>query len=306
MKNAEEKSEAPDLWLNNIINGDCLSVLSQMPDDSINLIITSPPYADQRKATYGGIHPDKYIDWFMPIAAELKRVMKPDGSFILNIKEKVVDGERHTYVLELILAMKKQGWLWTEEYLWHKRNCTPGKWSNRFRDSWERCLQFNKNKKFQMFQDEVMVPTGDWAKSRLKNLGDNDKVRFNSQVGSGFGKNISKWVGREMAYPTNVLHLASECGNKNHSAAFPETLPTWFIKLFSKPGDIILDPFLGSGTTAVAAKKLDRSYVGIEIKEEYCNTALSNLSEAKVNKEDTSEIKARSSQTKEPIQPSLL
>jgi site-specific DNA-methyltransferase (adenine-specific) len=273
---AEAEQETAS-YLNQIICGNSLEVLKELPDNCVNLIVTSPPYADQRKATYGGIHPDKYVEWFMPIAAELKRVLKDDGSFVLNIKEKVVDGERHTYVLELILAMKKQGWLWTEEYLWHKKNTAPGKWSNRFRDSWERCLHFNKQRKFKMFQEEVMIPTGDWAKSRLKNLGENDKIRFNSQVGSGFGKNISKWVGRDKAFPSNVLHLASECGNKNHSAAFPETLPTWFIKLFSEPGDVILDPFSGSGTTAVAAKRLNRSYIGIEIKDEYCEIANERL-----------------------------
>ncbi len=260
-------------FLNRIVCGNSLEVLPQMPDKSVNLIVTSPPYADQRKKTYGGVHPDKYVDWFLPIAAELKRVLTDDGTFILNIKEKVLDGERHTYVLELILALKKQGWLWTEEYMWHKRNTTPGKWSNRFRDSWERCLQFNNQRKFKMFQDDVMVPMGDWAEKRLKNLSENDSKRFNSQVGSGFGKDISKWVGREMAYPTNVLHLASECSNRNHSAAFPESLPTWFIKLFSEAGDVVLDPFSGSGTTCVVAKQLSRNYVGIELNEDYCKIA---------------------------------
>lgn len=268
-------------FLNQIICGDSLEVLQQIPDNSVNLIVTSPPYADQRKKTYGGIHPDKYVEWFLPIAAELKRVLANDGSFILNIKEKVVDGQRHTYVLELILALKKQGWLWTEEYMWHKRNTTPGKWSNRFRDSWERCLQFNKQRKFKMLQDEVMVPMGNWAEKRLKNLSENDSRRFNSQVGSGFGKDISKWVGREMAYPTNVLHLASECSNRNHSAAFPESLPTWFIKLFSEAGDVVLDPFSGSGTTCVAAKQLNRNYTGIELQEEYCKIATARIKSLK-------------------------
>ncbi len=120
------------IFLDRIVLGDCLKILQDIPSDSINLIVTSPPYADNRKNTYGGVAPDEYVDWFLPIAAELKRVLKDDGSFILNIKEKVVDGERHTYVLELILAMKRQGWLWTEEYMWHRRNSTPGKWSNRF------------------------------------------------------------------------------------------------------------------------------------------------------------------------------
>jgi len=140
--------------------GDCREVLNRITDNSVDLIITSPPYADQRKQTYGGIHPDKYVEWFLPISEQLLRVLKPTGTFVLNIKEKVVKGERSTYVLELILAMKKQGWLWTEEFIWHKKNCYPGKWSNRFRDAWERLLQFNKDRHFNMFQEAVMVPMG--------------------------------------------------------------------------------------------------------------------------------------------------
>ena len=271
----------PLSWQNQVIQGDCLTLLRQVPSNSIDLIVTSPPYADSRKNTYGGIHPDEYVNWFLPIGDELKRVLKEDGTFILNIKEKVVNGERHTYVLELIIALKKQGWLWTEEYMWHKRNCFPGKWSNRFRDAWERCLQFNKNKKFKMYQESVMVPTGDWAKSRLRKLSETDQRRDNSKVGSGFGKKISNWIGREMAYPTNVLHLATECSNKGHSAAFPKELPSWFIKLFTQEGDLVLDPFLGSGTTAVAAKELSRNYLGFEIKEEYYNLAVHNIDSVK-------------------------
>lgn len=253
-----------DLYL-----GDSAEQLRKLPENSVDLIVTSPPYADQRKNTYGGIHPDKYVEWFLPISKELLRVLKPTGTFILNIKEKVVDGERSTYVMELILEMKKQGWLWTEEFIWHKKNCYPGKWSNRFRDAWERLLQFNKERKFNMYQEEVMVPMGDWAKSRLKNLSETDKTRDNSKVGSGFGKNISNWLTRDKAYPTNVLHLATECSNKNHSAAFPEELPEWFIKLFTKENDTVLDPFMGSGTTLIVANRMLRNSIGIEIVPEY-------------------------------------
>lgn len=228
-----------------IIEGDCLEQLKTLKDNSIDLIITSPPYADQRKNTYGGIAPERYVEWFLPIAKELFRVLKTTGTFILNIKEKVQNGERSTYVIELILEMKKQGWLWTEEFIWHKKNCYPGKWPNRFRDAWERLLQFNKAKNFKMYQEAVMVPMGDWAHSRLKNLSQVDKIRDTSKVGSGFGKNISNWLNREMAYPTNVLHLATECGNKKHSAVFPPALPEWFIKLFTEEGDVVLDPLRG-------------------------------------------------------------
>ncbi len=262
--------------------GDSKKVLKKIPNNSVDLIFTSPPYADQRKSTYGGIHPDKYVEWFLPISEELLRVLKPNGTFVLNIKEKVVNGERSTYVMELIIAMRKQGWFWTEEFIWHKKNAFPGKWPNRFRDSWERLLQFNKNKKFNMYQDEVMVPMGDWAKTRLKNLSETDKRRDESKVGSGFGKNISNWLDREMAYPNNVIHLATECNNKNHSAAFPEALPEWFIKLFTKQEDIVLDPFMGSGTTNFVAQRMNRNSIGIEILPEYYNMVKEKLEPTKL------------------------
>ena len=263
----------------NILSGDCLEKLKELPNSSVDLIITSPPYADQRKNTYGGIKPEKYVSWFLPITAELFRVLKNDGTFILNIKEKVQNGERSTYVLELILEMKRQGWLWTEEFIWHKKNCYPGKWPNRFRDAWERLLQFNKIKKFNMYQEAVMVPMGDWAKNRLKNLSEIDKIRDNSKVGSGFGKNISNWLERDMAYPTNVLHLATECSNKNHSAAFPESLPEWFIKLFTQEYDTVLDPFMGSGTTVFVANRMNRHAIGIDIVDEYCKKVQKKINE---------------------------
>jgi len=262
-----------------IHNGDCLEILKNYPDHFFNLIVTSPPYADSRSKTYGGIKPNKYVEWFLPMANEFHRVLRDDGTFILNIKEKAVNGERHTYVMELILSLRKQGWLWTEEFIWHKKNCFPGKWPNRFRDAWERCLQFNKSKKFNMYQDEVMVPMGDWAKTRLKKLSDTDQVRDESKAGSGFGKNVSNWLTRPMAYPTNVLHFATECYNRGHSAAFPNTLPEWFIKLFTKDHDWVLDPFVGSGTTSEAAQKLNRNSVGIDILPEYCQLSTGRTSQ---------------------------
>jgi DNA modification methylase len=265
-----------------IKQGDCLDVLHKYPDNFFDLIITSPPYADCRAKLYGGTSPDNYVEWFMPRAEQFFRVLKPTGTFILNIKEKVVNGERHTYVIELILELRRQGWLWTEEFIWHKKNSHPGKWPNRFRDAWERCLQFNKTKKFNMYQEAVMVPMGDWAKTRLKKLGDNDVIRFNSQVGSGFGKNIANWVGRDKAYPSNVLHMATETGNRSHGATFPRDLPEWFIKLFTKTDDWILDPFVGCGTVCEVAQKLGRNSVGIDILKEYVDLASDKVNEKQI------------------------
>lgn len=124
-----------------------------------------------------------------------------------------------------------------------------------------------------------MVPTGNWAKTRLQKLSDTDKIRDESKVKSGFGKNISNWLGRDKAYPTNVLYLATECGNRNHSATFPLSLPEWFIRLFTEKHDIVLDPFVGSGTASIVAKQLERTYIGIDINKEYCKITKSKLEE---------------------------
>jgi site-specific DNA-methyltransferase (adenine-specific) len=265
------------LELDKVLKGDCLEQLKTLPNSCIDLVFTSPPYADNRKKTYKGISTKEYVQWFLPIAKELHRVLKNDGTFILNIKERSENGERQTYVLELILEMRKQGWLWTEEYIWHKKNCYPGKWPNRFRDAWERCLQFNKKRNFKMYQEAVMVPIGDWSKKRLAKLSETDLRRDESKVGSGFGKNISNWLGKEMVYPTNVLYLPTECSNRGHSASFPLGLPTWFIKLFSLEGDNVLDPFLGSGTTALACLDLKRHYIGIEAMDHYYHLAQESI-----------------------------
>jgi len=207
---------------------------------------------------------------------------------VLNIKERAVHGERQTYVLELILRMKQQGWLWTEEYIWCKKNCYPGKWPNRFRDAWERCLHFTRSKKFKMFQEAVMVPMGNWKEQRLSRLNDGDRVRHESNVLSGLGRKVSNWVGRTMAYPTNVLYLPTECSNKKHSAAFPKELPEWFICLFTQEGDVVLDPFIGSGTTAIACVNTNRHFVGIELVQEYFELACDALSIEKRRRSDPS------------------
>lgn len=282
--------------LNKIYKGDCAVYLSNdsiFPNSSIDLIITSPPYADRRKYAYGGVRPKKYVEWFLPISKQLYRVLKPRGSFILNIKENVINGERQTYVLKLILALKEQGWLWVEEYCWYKKNSYPGKWPNRFRDTWERCLHFAKQRNFKMYQDAVKVRIGDWTEPRFRSLTENDFIRSISGTNSRFGRKVSNWLNKKKVFPhnvlifekehyiepTNVVHFATECSNRNHSAVFPLELPIWFIKLFTKTGDMILDPFLGSGTTVLASVLLERKFIGIEMVAQYVKEAKRNIKE---------------------------
>ena len=259
-------SHDPLDWEGRVHQGDCLDIMKRFPKNSVDLVVTSPPYADARKHTYGGISPDSYVDWFVERATEIERILKPSGSFVLNIKEKAVNGERHTYVLDLILALKRKvGFRWVEEYIWHKTTSAPGKWKYRFRDAWERILHFSKEKEFKMNQDAVKIPVGDWVETRLRNMSDKDRSRQESATFSKVGRRISAWEGKNLVYPSNVLHKSPVCHNTGHSAAFPEWMPEFFIMLLTEKNDVVLDPFLGSGTTFKVARALERVPVGIEI-----------------------------------------
>lgn len=274
-KNEEVKRNMIEIY-----TGDCLEEMKKIGDNTIDLIVTSPPYADQRKNTYGGIKVEDYVEWWIPRAKEMLRILKPSGSFILNIKEKVVNGERSTYVMELIIEMRKMGWMWTEEYIWHKKNAAPGKWPNRFRDAWERLLHFTKEKKFKMNQDAVKIPIGDWS-SRLANISERDKKRMDSGTKSNVGTRRANWCGKDSVFPDNVLYVPCETHNKGHSAVFPLSIPTWFIKLFTNESDTVLDPFAGSGTTLVACNQLNRNGIGIEILPENVEVCKQRLLENK-------------------------
>jgi site-specific DNA-methyltransferase (adenine-specific) len=257
------------MQFNQIYHGDCFNLINELPDDAVDLVFTSPPYSDRRKGSYGGVDPDRYVEWFLPLSAELLRVLKPTGSFVLNIKENVVDGERHTYVLELILAMRQQGWRWTEGYIWCKSNTMPGRWPTRLRDAWEHCLHFTKQPHFDMYQDEVKVAPTAATVARGRSLSAADYERQESAVGSGFGATMVNCTGHDLVLPSNVLHLSAETSNVGHSAAFPRALPQFFIKLFTTVGDLVLDPFAGVGTTCLVAKALGRDFLGFEIDPQY-------------------------------------
>lgn len=257
--------ERPAGWVNTVYAMPCPNMLKVMNAESGDLVITSPPYAERRKESYGGIPADKYVEWFLPISAELLRVLKPTGSFVLNIKESVDEGERQTYVYELVLALRKQGWLWVDEFIWSKTNPFPTGNKKRLKDGFERCYHFAKTKNFKFFPDAVRT------KSTSKWAGNNER-RTNKgahHTTNGSGMNMSRRIVGDLVRSSNVVTMPSSSINIGHPAVFPQALPEFFIKLMTQPGDLVLDPFMGSGTTALAARSLGRRYEGVESMKEY-------------------------------------
>jgi DNA modification methylase len=244
---------------------------------SADLIVTSPPYADARKKHYDSILPDQFSDWLLSFHDVFWNSLKPEGSLVINIKDKVVNGIRHRYVWKSIEKLMDEGWLCIDDYIWHKPNPMPGYWPSRLRDGWEYCFHLSKNKSPFMNQKAVEIPVGDWVSKRLNKLGENDSSRHNSNNDSGFGRDISKWVGKDKVLPSNVLSIPLIGKNKGHPAVFPVELPAFFIKLLSKENGLIIDPFAGSGTTAIAALLNNRNCLLIDNNQEYCNVAYQRI-----------------------------
>ncbi len=253
--------------------GDSREILKKYPDGYFNLIMTSPPYADARKNHYDSISTANYPEFFLSFHEEFWRVLAEDGSFVLNIKDKVVDGVRDRYVWKTVMALAEKGWRCVDDYAWVKPNAMPGYWVNRLRDEWEYCFHMTKQKKFAMYQDAVRKPVGEWAEKRLVKLTGKSAERHNSENESGFGRDLRNWLDKGTVLPGNTLSVALVGKNMGHPAVYPVGLPEFFIKLFSKENDRVLDPFGGSGSTAIAAERLKRNVVLIDVKKEYVDVA---------------------------------
>jgi site-specific DNA-methyltransferase (adenine-specific) len=268
------------LPLNAVHLMDCVEGLKLIPENSVDLVFTSPPYADRRKTTYGGIKTEEYVEWFKDIAYEIKRVLKPSGSFFINIKSHCDKGERQLYVYELVIALKKEiGFRFVDEFTWTK-NGVPGKFKGRFKNAFEPIFHFTKDKDITFNPEEVGTPMKEESMARAAR-----KTTNGSANGSGFAgmRDNETMLSRKVALPSNHLHIPQKSNQytaqSKHPAVFPKELPEFFIKAFTDQGDIVLDPFMGSGTTAVAAKEHNRNYIGFELVPEYieiCNERLAD------------------------------
>lgn len=269
-----------------VVLGDSRDVLKKYPDNYFQLVVTSPPYADARKKHYESIHPDNFPDFIMTFHDELWRVLDNNGSFILNIKDKVINGQRNRYVWKTIMELNDAGWLSIDDYLWVKPNAMPGYWKNRLRDEWEYCFHLTKSKNFNMYQGSIKMPIGGWAKKRLERLNGKSNERHDSENKSGFGRDLRNWVEKESVLPGNAVYVPLVGKNMGHPAVFPVGLPEFFIKLFTKEGDNVLDPFSGSGSTGIAAYNLGRNCVLIDNEEKYINVIKDRLRKSSIKIEE--------------------
>jgi len=257
--------------MNKIYQGDCLELLKQLDDNSVDLVITSPPYSTLKiYIDNPGILADNYVEWFLPICKEICRVIKPTGSFILNINDKVEDGFRHPYVFDLISQIHKRTELkMFERLFWNKMKGLPNR--SRFGDRVEYIFWFAKEKGFKFFLDEMRT---EYSEKSIKRMTKPLKKRYARTENDS--EEYKDWAPNPLgALPTTLVNISSESKRiaDNHVAVYPLELVNYFIKGSTEVGDLVLDPFMGTGTTAVSAKNLGRNYLGFELQQEYIDVA---------------------------------
>lgn len=237
----------------------------------LNLIVTSPPYAMQRKEQYGGVLADEYGAWFLPMAALWKARLADDGSFFLNIKEHCENGERHLYVKRLVIALREEGgWRFVDELCWRRRSY-PGEYQNRFKNAWEPVFHFSPTVHCRFRPQSVLIPFKGDA-SALQTYAENPHRKSGS--GSPFEIGGKRSYDGNGAWPENLIEMYGDVGGDGHAAAYPVGLPTFFLQAYSDEGDTVLDPFLGSGTTLIAAEQTGRVAYGMELMPKYCDVIL--------------------------------
>jgi DNA modification methylase len=273
-----------DVWLlgpHRLKCGDCRNLIDvehALDGATVNLAVTSPPYAQQRdydeSSGFKPIKPEEYVEWFEAVAANVAAHLAPDGSWLVNIKEHAEDGQRSLYVKDLTLAhVREWGWLFVDEFCWD-RGGVPGKWPNRFKNGWEPVFHFTRRTSIKLRHERVASPSdGVFGYSP-------DNAR--SASGSGLvGEKVNGYH-QGMALPSNVLKIntGGALTPTDHSAAFPVALPQWFVRAYTDPGDHVLDPFVGSGSTILAAHQEGRIGHGIELSPGYVDVACRRYQQA--------------------------
>ena len=251
-----------------LIQGDCLEKMKGIPDGSVDLWVTSPPYAKQR--AYNGADSECYLDFISPIILEAKRTLSENGSIFFNIKEHCKKGQRDLYVYKMVIHfVEKLGIRFVDEFIWNKTNPFPTGAKTRLKDGFERVYHFTKSQKHNFYPETVL------EKSKSKWL-ESEKMRKNKgkhNVTNGSGMNMQKRIATDLVRPSNVITGTSSNENIGHPAVYPMYFAEFFVKLGSIEGMTVGDMFMGSGTTGIVAKNLNRNFIGIELDAEYFKIA---------------------------------
>lgn len=261
-----------------IIEGDCFELIKKLEDNTVDLIVTSPPYADI--INYGKNisikKPNEYVDWLLPLFNEIHRVLKPSGSFILNINDNCKNGYRNPFIYELIYRSQKETKLkFYDTYIWHKKNGIPNGSPKRFRNTTEFIFHFVKDQKeLKFFMENVLKePTEgsklrsnyEWSVTTQGNIVEGQRIK---NKGADYSTILEKG-----ARPDNVFRFSTAGASRDntikHPAPFHKDLPSYFIKLLTNEGDMVLDVFAGIGTTGLACKEFNREFIGYELNPKY-------------------------------------
>lgn len=273
--------------LGQAIVGDARNVLKTLPSNSVDLIVTSPPFALLREKEYGNHDQDAYVGWLCEFGSDVHRVLKDAGSFVLDLGGAYRRGVpvRSLYNYRVLIKLVDEGGFHlAEEFFWHNPSKLPSpiEWVNkrklRAKDSVDTVWWLSKTEWPKADISRVLAPYSSRMKTLLKDAQGfyRPKERPSGHdIGSGFGKDNGG------AIPSNLLQIANSESNSNylrlcretdlqpHPARFPKGLPQFFIEFLTDPGDLVVDIFAGSCTTGEAAEELDRRWIAIDINEEY-------------------------------------
>lgn len=267
--------------------GDARDLLAGLPDETVDLVITSPPFALQRQKAYGNVDQADYVEWLLAFAAAVKRVLKPTGSFVLDLGGAYCKGRpvRSLYNFRVLIRMCDElGWQLAEEFFWYNPSKLPSpiEWVNkrkiRAKDAVNTVWWLAKDDFPKADISKVLAPYSERMKLLLR-----DTERYYSPKKRPSGHDISARFGADNggAIPPNLLQIPNSESNSaylrccqtagvpGHPARFPEKLPEFFINFLTDRNDLVLDIFAGSNTTGAVAEQLGRRWMAFETSREY-------------------------------------
>ena len=270
---------------------DAIELLRKLPSDSVDLVMTSPPFALTRKKEYGNEPAARYVEWFLPFAREIKRVLKDTGSFVLDIGGAWLPGVpvRSLYHFQVALTLVEEGFRLAQDFYWHNpaRLPSPAEWVTvrrvRVKDAVNMVWWFSKTDDPKADNRRVLQPYSESMKSLLRN-GYKAKMR---PSGHDISENFAKDNGG--AIPSNLITIANTESNtpylkackargiKPHPARYPEALVRFFLNFLTDEGDLVLDPFSGSNVTGAASERLGRRWLATETNIDYLTGSLARF-----------------------------